>query len=313
MIEKHVTLKRGTIVASKYRVMDFVGQGSMGAVYRCCHVKDTLQEIALKVICKSHLKDPQLYARLKNEVRVTYEISHPHVVRGFDFIKEQNFVGFATEYLAGGDLAVRIEESRSLSFTEIVRLLVEIAMGLQAIHECGIIHRDLKPSNILLSKDGHAKISDFGIAVREHWSGTGDGEPLLGTVNYMSPEYILDGWIDARSDIFAFGLIAYELITGIHTIDPDESGNVVDLLQRRATEPVRPPSELRPQCPAELDRIVLRACHLKPSQRYHDISEALRDLFQLFSSEEPAYRFKSRTPQSDEGRALVLHSSNRLE
>jgi serine/threonine protein kinase len=217
-----MTLSTGTKLGP-YEILAPIGAGGMGEVYRA---KDTRlgREVAIKVLPEEFARDPERLRRFEGEARSASAISDPHIVTVFDVGREGETSYIASELVVGSDLRASMGEPVPLR--KVLDLAEQIASGLAAAHEKGIVHRDLKPENILVTRSGLAKIADFGLAKLAEARG-GDGSQLptsdghstaagvvIGTVAYMSPEQARGGEIDFRSDQFAFGAIAYEMLTG---------------------------------------------------------------------------------------------------
>lgn len=275
MAEAAVSLQPGTIIGGRYEVINCLGAGSMGLVYACKH-RELSHTVAVKVLFPEVAQDKVAAARFKNEIFASYNVSHPNVVRAYDYIRDGEVVAYSMEFVGGGDLADRINnESSEIPIPEIIRLLIQMCSGVQSIHDAGIIHRDLKPENILLTSDGNVKIADFGIAR------TGQGPKLtehggvVGTIDYVSPEYMLNSQVDWRSDIYALGILAYEMLTGE---SPFRGDSVYATMTMRLKNDPQPPSALRRDCPPELDQIVLHAMARNPETRYQSALEIEKDL-----------------------------------
>lgn len=279
MADQHlISLQPGTVIAGRYEVMKCLGAGSMGLVYACRHKELTGHKVAIKVLFPEVASDKIAAARFRNEIFAAYGVSHPNVVRAYEYIRDGDLVAYTMEYVDGGDLAERIASGVQLTIREVVRTLAQMAAGVQAIHDAGIVHRDLKPENILLTRDGIVKIADFGIAR------TGNGPKLtehggvVGTIDYVSPEYMLNSQVDWRSDIYALGILGYEMITGE---SPFRGDSVYATMTKRLKTDPRAPSELRPDCPRELDAIVLHAMARDPERRYQSAAEMFFELQKL--------------------------------
>lgn len=276
MADEHsIGLQPGTVIAGRYEVVKSLGAGSMGLVYACRH-KDLGHLVAIKVLFPEVAQDRVAAQRFRNEIIASYDVSHPNVVRAYEYIRDGDLAAYSMEYVSGGDLAKRLANPQNpIPISEVIQILSQMCSGVQAIHDAGIVHRDLKPENILLTKDGSVKIADFGIAR------TGQGERLtehggvVGTIDYVSPEYMLNSQVDWRSDIYAIGILAYEMITGKSPFVGDSV--YATMTKRLKSDPV-PPSNLRSDCPAALDAIVLKAMARNPEVRYQSAAEIFFDL-----------------------------------
>lgn len=285
MGETVASFQPGTIIGGRYEVVKCLGAGSMGLVYACKH-RELAHTVAVKVLFPEVAQDKVAAARFKNEIFASYNVSHPNVVRAYDYIRDGDLVAYSMEYVGGGDLADRINsEAGYIPIPEIIQLLIQMCSGVQSIHDAGIIHRDLKPENILLSSDGNVKIADFGIAR------TGQGPKLtehggvVGTIDYVSPEYMLNSQVDWRSDIYALGILAYEMITGE---SPFRGDSVYTTMTMRLKNDPAPPSSIRNECPRRLDEIVLHAMARNPEARYQSalaMEKDLREFQKMFSSD----------------------------
>lgn len=276
MSEEHsITLQPGTVLGGKYEVVKCLGKGSMGLVYACRHRELQGQIVACKVLFPEVAQDKVSSARFKNEILASYGVSHPNVVRAYEYLTDRDLVAYTMEFVGGGDLAERLARAESMPIGEIVRLLAQMSAGCQAIHDAGIVHRDLKPENILLTKEGNVKIADFGIARNRHGPKLTEHGGIVGTIDYVAPEYMLKSQVDWRSDIYALGILAYEMVTG----EPPFRGEsvYVTMTKRLKTDPELP-SKLRPECPTELDRIILKAMRRDPEDRYQASIEMFYDL-----------------------------------
>ncbi len=276
MTDPHTSnLQPGTVIGGKYEVVKCLGAGSMGMVYACRHRELQGQLVAAKVLFNEVASDAVAAARFKNEILASYGVSHPNVVRAYEFVRDGDIIAYTMEFVGGGDLADRMARPDLLSMAEIIRLLSQMAAGVQAIHDAGIVHRDLKPENILLTNDGSVKIADFGIARKTDGPKLTEHGGVVGTLEYVSPEYMLRSQVDWRSDIYAMGVLAYELITGE---PPFKGDSAYASISMRLQTDASPPSRFRAECPESLDRIVLRALRRDPEERYQSAVELFYDL-----------------------------------
>ena len=159
-----LNLQPGTIVNGRYEVVKCLGTGSMGMVYACRHRELAGHIVAMKVLFSEVARDEVAAARFRNEIVASYGVSHPHVVRAYEYFRHGDLIAFTMEYIGGGDLADKISVDDKIPIPETIRMLQQMCSGVQAIHDAGIIHRDLKPENILITAQGDIKITDFGIA-----------------------------------------------------------------------------------------------------------------------------------------------------
>ncbi|MCB0345210.1 MAG: serine/threonine protein kinase, partial [Bdellovibrionales bacterium] len=265
----------GTIVDNRLKIVKRIAAGSMGTVYECEHLRLPGRKVALKVLRGELAKDTVSLQRFQNEIAVSYDVTHPNVVRAYDFIQDGDIVGYSMEFVDGPDLSSLIEGHNSIPILRAVEILAQICLGLKALHDAGIIHRDLKPSNILLTTKGAVRVSDFGIARIELNRRLTDDGAVLGSIDYLSPEYIKDGSLDARCDIYGLGMLAYRMIS---PKPPFVADSVMETLRLRASSDPKPPSCFRSECPPALDRIVLKAMAYQPERRYQRMDPILEDL-----------------------------------
>ncbi len=275
MGEQFLTLQPGTIVNGRYEIVKCLGTGSMGMVYACRHRELSGHIVAMKVLFSEVARDETAAARFRNEIVASYGVSHPNVVRAYEYFRDGDLIAFTMEYIGGGDLADRMSGDDEISIDETINMLCQMASGVQAIHDARIIHRDLKPENILLTAQGDVKITDFGIARLGTGPRLTEHGGVVGTLDYVSPEYLERGHVDERSDIYALGVLAFEMITGD---SPFKGKSVMETINLRLKTDAEPPHHLRPDCPVALSSIVLKAMTRDPEQRYQAAREMLEDL-----------------------------------
>lgn len=287
MGEDHfLKLQPGTIVNGSYEVVKCLGAGSMGMVYACRHRELSGRLVAMKVLFAEVAGDSVATARFRNEIFASYEVNHPNVVRAYEYFRDGDMIAFTMEYVGGGDLAERIGGLEPIPIPTIIKMLQQMCSGVQAIHDAGIIHRDLKPENILITSQGDIKITDFGIAR------TGTGPKLtehggvVGTIDYVSPEYLEIGQVDARSDIYALGVLAYEMVTGE---SPFKGQSVIETMTMRLRTDPEPPRSLRSECPKGLSDVILKAMTRDPERRYQSAAQMQRDLQMIASGQDPSH------------------------
>ncbi|RMG43712.1 MAG: serine/threonine protein kinase [Candidatus Dadabacteria bacterium] len=282
MADEHlISLQPGTVIAGRYEVVKCLGAGSMGLVYACRHRELSGHMVAVKVLFPEVAQDKIAAARFHNELFASYGVSHPNVVRAYEYLRDGDLVAYTMEYVGGGDLAERLTQvNNPIDIDDIINYLAQMCSGVQAIHDAGIVHRDLKPENILLTRDGLVKIADFGIARTNHGPKLTEHGGVVGTIDYVSPEYMLNSHVDWRSDIYAIGILGYEMIAGESPFRGDSP--YATMTMRLKTDPA-PPSTRRPECPPELDVIILKAMARDPEERYQSAAEMFYDLQSLMS------------------------------
>lgn len=274
-----MSLKPGTVISGRYEVVRCLGAGSMGLVYACRHRELAGQLVAVKVLFPEVAQDKVAAARFRNEIQASYGVSHPNVVRAYEFIRDGEMLAYTMEFVGGGDVAEKLSDpSKLMGIDEILSIVSQMCLGVQAIHDAGIVHRDLKPENILLSKEGQVKIADFGIAKAGSGPRLTEHGGVVGTIDYVSPEYMLNAQVDWRSDIYAMGVLLYEMLTGT---SPFKADSVYATMTKRLKTDPTPPSKLRRDCPEDLDRVVARAMQRNPELRYQAAMEMGQDLMQV--------------------------------
>lgn len=257
-------LRTGAVVGGALKVDRVVAQGGMGTVYLARDLTDTTAMYALKVLDHDLVSSPRSIERFKNECKAVQHIEHPNVMRAHGYIVDGDTHALILEYVDGIDL-VEVSRQRRFSPVEVAEILVQASAGLAAIHRAGIIHRDLKPENLILRKDGIVKISDFGVArICSGLTLTPMGA-MVGTARYLPPEYLETGDSDERGDVFALGVIGYELMT---RVSPYGSDDRLTAIIQRHRRPVTPLRELAPEVPPELARVIETAMARKVAQRY---------------------------------------------
>ncbi|MFX0200830.1 MAG: protein kinase, partial [Candidatus Hodarchaeota archaeon] len=267
-------LIRGTTLANRYEIIEELGKGGMGRVYR---VEDTKlkQEVALKLIKPEIAKDRKTIERFRNELKTARMIAHKNVCRMFDLGEAEGAHFITMEYVSGQDLRGLIRQSGQLAVGTTINIAKQVCEGLIEAHKLGVIHRDLKPSNVMIDKDGNARIMDFGIARSLEAKGITGAGVMIGTPEYMSLEQVEGKDTDQRSDIYSLGVIIYEMVTGQV---PFEGDTPFTIGMKHKGEMPQNPKELNPQISDDLNRVILRCLEKEKDKRYQSAGEVRTEL-----------------------------------
>ena len=276
-----------------YRVEALLGRGGMGVVYRAVDTR-LHRPVALKVLSEDLVHDADRRARFLQEARAASAVNHPAIAQIYD-VGEVDGTTFLAMELVEGRTVRQLVADRELDVLGAVEIALQVTRGLAAAHEAGIVHRDIKADNVMVTRDGHAKILDFGLAKlldpARSTSGSGASRGLdpslvetitktqvgmvLGTVAYMSPEQARGQTIDHRSDLFSVGIVLFEMVTGQL---PFQGASPIDTMYAIAFEETRSVQTLRPTLPGNLQRIVSRCLRKRPDDRYANARDLVRDL-----------------------------------
>lgn len=251
----------GTILASRYRIIGLIGKGGMGEVYKAEDIKLS-QIVALKFLPDSFEKDKAALARFHSEVRTARQVAHPNVCRVFDIGETDGRHFLSMEFIDGDDLSSLLKRIGRLSSERAIEISRQLCVGLSAIHNAGILHRDFKPANVIIDSRGKTRITDFGIAGLEE-DIANDGL-RAGTPAYMSPEQITGKDVSARSDIYALGLVLYEIFTGKQAF---QSNSIPELIRKQQTEtPTNPSAHVKGIDPL-VEQVIFQCLEKNPKNR----------------------------------------------
>jgi beta-lactam-binding protein with PASTA domain len=264
-----------TIIDGRYKVLSRLGSGGMADVYLA---EDRLlgRQLAVKVLHHHFAEDQEFVERFRREASSAAGLSHPNIVAIFDRGEWNGTYYIAMEYVAGRSLKTVVREQGALDPATAIDIVTQILRAARFAHKRGVIHRDLKPHNVIIDEEGRARVTDFGIAKAGASDMTLTGS-IMGTAQYLSPEQAQGHPVSARSDLYAVGIILYELLTGSVPFDGETA---VAIAFKQVSAQPRPPSELRPGLPSALDAVVLRALAKDPEQRFADAEEFIAALQQ---------------------------------
>jgi serine/threonine protein kinase/Tfp pilus assembly protein PilF len=261
----------GSIFAGRYQIIEELGRGGMGRLYRVLDLK-LQEEVALKIIKPEIASDKETIDRFSNELKLARRISHKNVGRMYELMEDDGAHYITMEYVAGQDLKGLIRQSGRLTVETSLSIARQVGEGLAEAHRLGIVHRDLKPSNILIDREGTAKIMDFGIARSLRAQGITVDRLIVGTLAYMSPEQAQGREMDARSDIFAFGCVLYEMLTGKSAFGRETNAQTIAAVLH---EDPPPASESGVDIPEELQKVISRCLEKDQERRFPSMDDVL--------------------------------------
>ncbi len=273
--DSQTLLRPGTVLGRRYEILQILGEGGMGAVYRA-RDREVNRMIALKVIRPELTGNSAILDRFKQELVLSHQVTHKNVVRIYDMGDADGIKFITMEYIEGQDLRSLIAQQKIFQPEDAVEIMRQVCRALEAAHAVGVIHRDLKPQNIMRDKQGRVVVMDFGLArLLDSEGGMTQTGAIVGTMEYMSPEQGLGKPLDERSDLFAVGLIFYELLTGKM---PYKADSALASLVKRTHERAAPVSEESASIPRALSDIVGKCLEPKVQDRYQHVGEILTDL-----------------------------------
>src|SRR5689334_411501 len=256
-----------------YRLLDQLGAGGRATVYKAYHAAMD-RYVAIKVLPQHLASDPNFRARFQQEARVIARLEHRHILPVYDVAEEDGIPYLVMRYTDGGDLNHLIAGRPTLE--RMVELVAQVAEALSYAHRQGVIHRDVKPANVLIGRDGDALLADFGIAkiYEDTLQLTGEGN-MVGTPAYMAPEQLQGQRVDARTDIYALGVVLYQVLTGEC---PFVAETPLAVAMMHIHNPLRPPRQIKPDIPETIERIILRAMAKDPADRFQTAEEMAASL-----------------------------------
>jgi len=281
-------LDMGSTFAGRYQIIEVLGTGGMGKVFRALD-KKLNEEVAFKLIKPEIASDRKIAERFSNELKLARKIVHKNVARMFDLNEEKGTHYFTMEYVRGDDLKKLLGRIGQLSVEQAVPIAKQICEGLIEAHRLGVVHRDLKPQNIMVDEEGNARIMDFGIARSLGSKGITGAGVMIGTPEYMSPEQVDGKETDQRSDIYSFGIILYEMLTGKV---PFEGDTPFAIGMKHHGEDPKDPRKLNAQIPEDLSLVILRCLEKKRENRYQTAADVRSELSRIEEGMPTAERIK---------------------
>src|SRR4051794_31170415 len=265
------------VFANRYELGDAIGHGGMADVF-LAHDRLLDRDVAVKVLASAFASDPTNFERFRREAQSAAGLNHPNIVAVYDWGEADDTSYIVMEYVPGQTLRELMQAYGRLSPTEAARIAAEIADALSFAHAHGVVHRDVKPGNVLITPQGQVKVTDFGIARAE------SGDPLtktgsvLGTATYFSPEQAQGFPLDGRSDVYALGVVLYEMLTGVA---PFTANTPVSIAYKHVREAPAPPSTIVPELAGAMDHIVLTAMAKDVDERYQSAQDMRADLLRF--------------------------------
>lgn len=278
----------GKKLEGRYELLELIGFGGMAIVFKAHDILEN-KNVAIKILKDEYLSNEDFKRRFRNESKAIAVLSHPSIVKIFDVNFSDNIQYIVMEYIDGITLKEYIEQQGSINWKEAVHFTVQILRALQHAHDNGIVHRDVKPQNVMLLEDGTIKVMDFGIARFARENGKTLSDKAIGSVHYISPEQAKGDTTDEKTDIYAVGVIMYEMLTGKVPFDGETPVSIA--IKQMQIEPERPRA-INPEIPVGLEEIILRAMQKDPQLRYQTASEMLRDIDEFKRNPSVVFEYK---------------------
>lgn len=264
----------GKVIGSRYEILEKIGEGGMATVYKArCNILK--RYVAVKVLRDEFITDEEFIKRFNTEAQSAASLTHPNIVSIYDVGHEDNIYYIVMELVQGKTLKEIINQDGVLPWKWSVNIAIQVASALEIAHRNHIVHRDIKPHNIIITEDGIAKVTDFGIAKAVSNSTITAFGTTIGSVHYFSPEHARGGYTDAKSDLYSLGVVMYEMLTGRVPFDADTPVSIaLKHMQEKPVEPIK----LNPSIPYAVNKIIMKAMEKDTSLRYQSATEMLKDL-----------------------------------
>ncbi|HEU4590859.1 MAG TPA: HEAT repeat domain-containing protein [Steroidobacteraceae bacterium] len=273
------TLKPGDIIEGRYKYVERIGKGAFGTVLL---MEDTVvdERLILKFLNPNVSEDEEIMKRFVHELRYSRKITHKNVIRIYDFLFIQGNYAISMEYFPSHTLGSEVVGEKPMPLNRALGFGIDICTGMEVAHQVGIVHRDLKPANVLINNEGLLKIVDFGVAAAQREGDTQLTKTgyVIGSPKYMAPEQILGKKVDQRADVYALGVILYEIMTGV---PPYARGDHMSVMYQHVQGKARPPREINPALPAGLPEVIMQAMSVDKDKRYQTMQE-LREALEKF-------------------------------
>lgn len=282
----------GKVIGNRYEILEKIGEGGMATVYKArCNILK--RYVAVKVLRDEFTTDEEFIKRFNSEAQSAASLTHPNIVSIYDVGQEENIYYIVMELVQGKTLKEIINEDGVLPWKWSVNIAIQVASALEMAHRNNIVHRDIKPHNIIITEDGIAKVTDFGIAKAVSNSTITAFGTTIGSVHYFSPEHARGGYTDAKSDIYSLGVVMYEMLTGRVPFDADTPVSIaLKHMQEKPVEPIK----LNPSIPLAINKIIMKAMEKDISLRYQSATEMLKDL--SMSLKDPEGNFVKRNSET---------------
>lgn len=264
----------GRILGNRYEIVEKIGSGGMSRVYKAkCRLLN--RYVAVKILRPEFTSDEDFVKKFRREAQAAASLSHQNIVNIYDVGIDDDIYYIVMEYVEGKTLKDLIKEKKRLAPVKSAEIARQVCKALAHAHKNHIIHRDIKPHNILITRDGIAKVTDFGIARAVTSSTVTSTENVIGSVHYFSPEQARGGYVDEKSDLYSLGIVMYEMVTGQI---PFEGESPISIALKHLQEPLIPPGELVENLPRGLEQIIVKATQKETAKRYYNAGEMLKDL-----------------------------------
>ncbi|HZL86214.1 MAG TPA: protein kinase [Candidatus Krumholzibacteria bacterium] len=269
-----LTLPIGFEIGKRYRVVTFLGRGGMGAVYRV-HDRELERDVSLKLISSEMDENPLVQESFKREIQLSSIVTHRNVLRVYDLGESEGVKFLTMQYVDGEDLAHLLRREGPLPVDRAVGIFLQICEGVAAAHEQGVLHRDLKPQNVMVDQAGHAYVTDFGLARSSHQSSLAASGAVMGTPDYMSPEQVRGQQVDSRTDIYALGVMFFQMLIGKL---PFQGASSYEVMMQRVQHEAPSVRALNPEVPERFAKLVQKCLSMNPEDRYRSVQEVVADL-----------------------------------